>query len=171
MIVLLIGSNARIDFILASDKTIERPVSSGTLPPLSPVLPPWGTMATRCSRHQRITAATDSVVSGMTTASACPRILLRQSIRWGAMSSMAVNTRPWIRSLRLGNCCLRFSILIISSALKIRCSLFHKCPGALAIILALSTTRQGFHNLGPRCNFLNVSTAQRSHGSLECSDG
>ena len=46
---------------------------SGTPPPTIPVLPPWGTIETPCSRQTATTAATSSTEEGRTTAGAAPR--------------------------------------------------------------------------------------------------
>ena len=43
------------------------PESSGTEPPTRPVLPPCGTIGTRCSAHSATTRATSSVLLGRTT--------------------------------------------------------------------------------------------------------
>jgi hypothetical protein len=54
---------------------------SGTLPPASPVLPPWGTIATPAAAASATTRATSFVSQGRATQHARPVWSLRQSTR------------------------------------------------------------------------------------------
>jgi len=75
------GSMARILFIRASETTTP---PSGTPPPTSPVLPPWGTTGSPAWAQMRTTAATSSVEPGRTTAAQAPWKRPRSSARWAA---------------------------------------------------------------------------------------
>gem|GEM_PF-5226347 len=75
------GSMTRMRFRRASDSSTAVPLASGTLPSTSPVLPPWGTSATRHCAQARTKAATCSTVAGRSTASALPVWRPRQSVR------------------------------------------------------------------------------------------
>jgi len=55
--------------------------AGGIDPPTSPVLPPWAQIAMPASAQIRTTAATSSVVRGLTTATAEPVHLPVQSVR------------------------------------------------------------------------------------------
>ena len=79
VIVRLAGSMARTLFRRVRLRTTSRPDGSGTPPTTSPVLPPCGTIGVPASAQARTTAATSSAEPGRTTASALPRMRLRQS--------------------------------------------------------------------------------------------
>ena len=66
------ASTSRTARIRPSDSTTCEPESSGTAPPLMPVLPPCGTTATPAAWVADSTAATSAVLPGRTTASGRP---------------------------------------------------------------------------------------------------
>ena len=72
-------STLRTAFRRVRLSTICVPVSSGVEPTDRPVLPPCGIRLTLCSAQALTTAATSLVLAGRTTASALPRVRLRQS--------------------------------------------------------------------------------------------
>ena len=98
VIVRLATSTLRTVFRRCRLSTICRPDSSGVEPTTRPVLPPCGTMPRPLSgccvkklAQALTTCATSSVLAGRTTASALPRLRLRQS--WvQALSSPSVST-------------------------------------------------------------------------------
>jgi len=68
----LAGSAARTRSMRSRLTTSSSPAAEGVAPPTSPVLPPCGTTATPWSRLRAMTAATEPVSAGRTTASGRP---------------------------------------------------------------------------------------------------
>ena len=59
----------------AVDNTTLRPSAAGVAPPDKPVLPPWGTTATPCARHQRSTGGHATGRVGLRDREGAPRPL------------------------------------------------------------------------------------------------
>ena len=98
VIVMFAASMPRTRSSRARLSTSCLPLASGTEPPTSPVLPPWGTMLVPCSAHSSTTCATSAVLPGRTTASALPCQRLRQSTshcpRLSPVSTLPAPTTP-----------------------------------------------------------------------------
>ncbi|OIQ89913.1 hypothetical protein GALL_282210 [mine drainage metagenome] len=63
---------SRMRFMRLSDSSSWVPPASVVAPPTKPVLPPCGTMGTRCVAHNCTTSATCAVSPGMATAMGLP---------------------------------------------------------------------------------------------------